>query len=143
MSPPALGASSALDTIEALVVRLKFALALEVLRDWVRQLDAGEPSALDLLAQLLGEEQAARKTRRLRAASMTVRFTQIEILQSFDFSFQPSLNKRSCLRTGTNALHRTRRSCPSPRLTRHRKLTWPPLWALRPSRRARAYSSLP
>ena len=73
MSPPAVGASSELDTIEALLVRLKLARALEVLRDLVRQLEAGELSALELLARLLGEEQAARETRRLRAASLTAR----------------------------------------------------------------------
>lgn len=97
MSPPAVGASSELDTIEALLVRLKLARALEVLRDLVRQLEAGELSALELLARLLGEEQAARETRRLRAASLTARLTQPKTLQSFDFSFQPSLDKSRIL----------------------------------------------
>jgi len=97
MSPPAVGASSELDTIEALLVRLKLARALEVLGDLVRQLEAGELSALELLARLLGEEQAARETRRLRAASLTARLTQPKTLQSFDFSFQPSLDKNRIL----------------------------------------------
>ena len=97
MSPPTVGASSELATIEALLVRLKLARALEVLGDLVRQLEAGELSALELLARLLGEEQAARETRRLRAASMTARLTQPKTLQSFDFSFQPSLDKSRIL----------------------------------------------
>ena len=78
-------------------MRLKLARALEVLGDLVRQLEAGELSALELLARLLGEEQAARETRRLRAASMTARLTQPKTLQSFDFSFQPSLDKSRIL----------------------------------------------
>ena len=97
MNPPSVGACSELDTIEALLVRLKLARALEVLGDLVRQLEAGELSALELLARLLGEEQAARETRRLRAASLTARLTQPKTLQSFDFSFQPSLDKSRIL----------------------------------------------
>ena len=97
MSPPAMGAPNQLDTIETLLVRLKLARALEVLRDRVRQFEAGEISALELIAQLLGEEQAIRETRRLKAALMTARLTQPKTLQSFDFSFQPSLDKNRVL----------------------------------------------
>ena len=97
MSPPGVGASNQIDTIEMLLVRLKLARALEVLRDLVRQFEAGETSALELIAQLLGEEQAIRETRRLKAALMTARLTQPKTLQSFDFSFQPSLDKNRVL----------------------------------------------
>lgn len=97
MSPPGVGAASQLDTIEALLVRLKLARALEVLRDLVRQLEAGELSALEVLAELLAQEQAARETRRMKAAFMTARLTQPKTLESFDFSFQPSLDKNRIL----------------------------------------------
>ena len=97
MSPPGVGAASQLDAIETQLVRLKLARALEVVRDLVRQLEAGELSALELIVQLLGEEQAARETRRLKAAYMTARLTQLKTLESFDFSFQPSLDKNRVL----------------------------------------------
>ena len=97
MSPPGVGASNQIDTIERLLVRLKLARALEVLRDLVRQFEAAEISALELIAQLLGEEQAIRETRRLKAALMTARLTQPKTLQSFDFSFPPSLDKNRVL----------------------------------------------
>ena len=109
MSPPGVGASNQIDTIEMLLVRLKLARALEVLRDLVRQFEAGETSALELIAQLLGEERQA-LVRRLeppgqrvaqrplgKAALMTARLTQPKTLQSFDFSFQPSLDKNRVL----------------------------------------------
>ena len=70
------GAPSQLDTIETLLVRLKLVWALEVLRDLVRQLEAGELSALELVAELLAQEQAARETRRMKAAFMTARLTR-------------------------------------------------------------------
>ena len=97
MSPPSVGAAGQLDAIETLLVRLKLVRALEVVRDLVRQLEAGELSALELIVQLLGEEQAARETRRLKAAYMTARLTQPKTLESFDFSFQPSLDKSRVL----------------------------------------------
>ena len=97
MSPPGVGAASQLDAIETLLVRLKLVSALEVVRDLVRQLEAGELSALELIVQRLGEEQAARETRRVKAAFMTARLTQLKTLEGFDFSFQPSLDKNRVL----------------------------------------------
>ena len=97
MSPPGVGATSRLDTIETLLVRLKLSRALEVVRDLVRQLEAGELSALEVIAELLGQEQAARETRRMKAAFMTARLTHPKTFDSFDFSSQPSVDKNRVL----------------------------------------------
>ncbi len=97
MSGVSVGASSVLDTVRTLLVRLKLARALEVLDELVRKLETGELSALEMLEQLLGEENSARETRRLRSASMTARLTRMKTLEEFDFSFQPSLDRNRIL----------------------------------------------
>jgi DNA replication protein DnaC len=93
MSGPAVGAATRIEAIEALLVRLKLARALEVLGDLVGQLETGELSALEMVEQLLVEEQAAREGRRMRTASTTARLTRLKTLDGFDFSFQPSLDR--------------------------------------------------
>ena len=98
MSPSGVDAASQLDTIESLLVRLRLASALEALRDMVRQLKASELSALELIAQLLGVEHAARDTRRLKAAYLNARLAQPKTLKSFDrtapgFLETPTLGK--------------------------------------------------
>ena len=97
MSATAIGSSTVLERLRTLLVRLKLARALEVLDELVRRLEAGELSALEMLEQLLGEEQSARETRRLRSASMTARLTRMKTLDGFDFSFQPSLDRNRIL----------------------------------------------
>jgi DNA replication protein DnaC len=93
MSAANVGAATRIETIESLLVRLKLARALEVLGDLVHRLETGELAALEMLEQLLAEEQAAREGRRMRTASMTARLTRLKTLDSFDFSFQPSLDR--------------------------------------------------
>jgi DNA replication protein DnaC len=93
MSARSVGSPTGLDHVRTLLVRLKLARALEVLDDLVRRLEGGELSALEMLEQLLDEEQTAREGRRLRSASLTARLTRVKTLESFDFSFQPSLDR--------------------------------------------------
>lgn len=97
MSATRIGSVSLLERLHTLLVRLKLARALEVLDAQVRRLENGELSALEFLEQLLAEEQAAREGRRLRSASMTARLTRMKTLDSFDFSFQPSLDRNRIL----------------------------------------------
>jgi DNA replication protein DnaC len=71
--------------------------ALEELDACVRRLEEGNISALEMLDELLGEEHSTRETRRIKAQLMTARLTRIKTLESFDFSFQPSLDRNRIL----------------------------------------------
>jgi len=97
MSARGIGSKTLLDRVRTLLVRLKLARALEVLDELVRRIEGGELSALEMLEQLLDEEQTAREGRRLRSASLTARLTRVKTLDSFDFSFQPSLDRHRIL----------------------------------------------
>lgn len=82
-----------LDRIRDHLVCLKMSCALEALDASIRRLEQGELSALELLDTLLGEECLTRESRRIKSSMMTARLTRIKTLQSFDFGFQPSLDK--------------------------------------------------
>ncbi len=86
-----------LERIRCHLVGLKMSRALEALDACVRRFEDGELSALELLDELLGEEQATRETRRIKSSLMTARLTRIKTLEGFDFSFQPSLDKNRIL----------------------------------------------
>ena len=49
------------------------------------------------LDRLLGEEYTRREARRFRAQLLTSRLTRVKTLESFDFSFQPSLDRNRIL----------------------------------------------
>lgn len=84
-------------TIRQRLVGLKMARALEVLDQTVAQLEQGSLSALEAIDVLLQEELTMRESRRIRMGLMTARLTQIKTLESFDFSFQPSLDRNQVL----------------------------------------------
>ena len=90
-------AETPLERIRAHLVGMKMSRSLEVLDDCVRRVEDGQLSALQFLDELLGEEQATRETRRIKSCLMTARLTRIKTLESFDFSFQPSLDKNRIL----------------------------------------------
>jgi DNA replication protein DnaC len=84
---------SATDRIRQYLVGLKMPLALEQLDHVLRQLEQGEISALEALELLLGQELMTRETRRIKMSLQTARLTTIKTLESYDFSFQPSLDR--------------------------------------------------
>jgi len=86
-----------LERVRRHLVGLKMSRALEALDACVRRLEEGELSALELLDTLLGEEHMTRETRRIKTSLMTARLTRIKTLESFDFSFQPSLDRNRIL----------------------------------------------
>ena len=86
-----------LERIRAHLVGMKMSRALEVLDGCVRRVEDGQLSALELLDEVLGEERATRETRRIKSCLLTARLTRIKTLESFDFSFQPSLDKNRIL----------------------------------------------
>jgi len=82
-----------LDRIRASLVGLRMPCALEALDHTMRQLERGEVGALEAIDALLSEEYATRETRRIGVSLKTARLLPPKSLESFDFTFQPSLDR--------------------------------------------------
>lgn len=92
-----MSALSTLERVKQHLVELKMVSALEALDGVLRRVERDELSTLEALEALLGEENTLRESRRIRAQLMTSRLTHIKTLESFDFSFQPSLDRNRIL----------------------------------------------
>jgi DNA replication protein DnaC len=75
------------------LVGLRMPRALETLDQLVQQLERGQVGAIEAIETLLVEEITIREGRRVKAALQMARLTPIKTLSSFDFSFQPSLDR--------------------------------------------------
>jgi DNA replication protein DnaC len=82
-----------IDNIRHNLVGLKMPRALEILDITVRGIERGEMTALEAINALLSEELTLRENRRVKMALVMARLSAIKTLASFDFSFQPSLDK--------------------------------------------------
>ena len=82
-----------IDNIKRNLVGLKMPRALEILDITVRGIERGEMTALEAINALLSEELTMRENRRVKMALVMARLSAIKTLASFDFSFQPSLDK--------------------------------------------------
>jgi DNA replication protein DnaC len=82
-----------LDRIQDALVGLKMPRALEALDHIVQRLERGEVTAIEAIDALLSEEYATRETRRIDIALRTSKLLPVKTLESFDFSFQPSLDR--------------------------------------------------
>ncbi len=89
--------SGVLEQVRRHLVGLKMQRALETLDAVLRQLEQGELSFLEAMERLLGDELTMRETRRIKIALRTARLTTIKTLSSFDFTFQPSLDRNRIL----------------------------------------------
>jgi DNA replication protein DnaC len=85
--------SETLDRIRASLIGLRMPRALEALDHTVRRIERGELTALEAIDGLLAEEHATRENRRVGVALKTARLTPPKTLESFNFSFQPSLDR--------------------------------------------------
>jgi DNA replication protein DnaC len=85
--------SDILERIRTNLVALRMPRALEALDHTMRRLERGEITALEAIDGLLGEEHVTREGRRISVAVKTARLFPIKTLESFDFSFQPSLDR--------------------------------------------------
>jgi DNA replication protein DnaC len=85
------------ERIRRTLVALRMPRALELIDHAVQQLERGEASALELIDTLLAEELSVRESRRIKTALMMARLSTIKTLDSFDFSFQPSLDRERIL----------------------------------------------
>ena len=79
--------------IQRSLVGLRMPRALEVLDHVLQRLEQGELTAVEAVDELLHEEYSSREGRRIGMALNTSRLMPIKTLESFDFSFQPSLDK--------------------------------------------------
>ena len=79
--------------IRSNLVGLRMPRALEVLDHVFQRLEAGELTAIEALDEVLNEEFTSREGRRVSMALMTARLAPIKTLESFDFTFQPSLDR--------------------------------------------------
>ncbi|WP_420337126.1 IS21-like element helper ATPase IstB [Roseibium sp.] len=84
---------SATTRIRESLIGLRMTRAMEVLDHTLQRLEKGEISALEAVDDLLNEEYSSREGRRVGVALTTARLTPIKTLESFDFSFQPSLDR--------------------------------------------------
>ena len=82
-----------IDRISAALVRLKMPRALEALSPTLRRLEQGEITAVEAIDAILSEEYALRETRRIDIALRTAKLLPVKMIESFDFAFQPSLDR--------------------------------------------------
>ncbi len=82
-----------LDNIRQTLVRLKMPFALEHFSWVVRQLEDGQLNALEAMDALLTEELTNRENRRIKMSINTAGLMPPKSLESFDFAFQPSLDR--------------------------------------------------
>ncbi len=81
------------DRIGAALVGLKMPRALEALGPTLRRLEQGEITAVEAIDALLSEDCALRETRRIDIALRTAKLLPVKTVESFDFAFQPSLDR--------------------------------------------------
>jgi DNA replication protein DnaC len=86
-----------IDRIRRHLVALKMPSALEGLDNLVRRFEQGQITPLELIETLLQEERGLRESRRVKMALLTARLTTLKTLESFDFRFQPSLDRNRIL----------------------------------------------
>ena len=79
--------------IRSSLVGLRMPRALEVLDHTLQRLEQGEMTAVEAIDELLLEEYSSREGRRVAMALNTARLLPIKTLESFDFTFQPSLDR--------------------------------------------------
>lgn len=91
------GPSAVLDRIRRHLVALKMPTAIEHLDALVQRFEQGQINPYELLEHLLAEERHLRENRRVKMALLTARLTTLKTLESFDFSFQPSLDRNRIL----------------------------------------------
>lgn len=85
--------ATTIDKIRSHLVGLAMPRALEMADHVVRRVEQGEISLLEALDVLLGEELAVRESRRIASGMRLSKLPAMKTIQSFDFAFQPSIDK--------------------------------------------------
>jgi hypothetical protein len=86
-----------IERIRRYLVGLRMPRALETLDHLVAQIERGQLGTIEAIEMLLAEELTIRETRRIKAALQMARLSVVKTLSSFDFVFQPSLDRNRIL----------------------------------------------
>ena len=88
-----MSAPAAVEMIKAHLADLQMPGSLEVVDALMEQLDGGVISAAEALEQILSAQVSLRRERRIISAMRSSRRRGAKTLDSFDFSFQPSIDR--------------------------------------------------
>ncbi len=89
-----MGDSFALERISKNLTRLRLAHTRDILADYVKSAQEQSKSYLQFLDELLEEEVSVKEERRIETALRISGLPFIKTIDDFDFTFQPSLDKR-------------------------------------------------
>lgn len=81
------------DTIRGMLADLKMPGSLEAVDSILSEIDGGRLAATEAINRLLTAQISLRNNRRLQAAMRSSRLPAVKTLESFDFSFQPSIKR--------------------------------------------------
>jgi len=90
-------ATATVAALKAHLADLQMPGSLEAVDDLLRRLDQGALSPADAMEQLLAAQVALRRQRRLQTAMSTSRLPAVKTLETFDFTFQPSIDRAQVL----------------------------------------------
>src|SRR5580698_7198622 len=81
------------DGIRSMLADLKMPGSLEAVDGILAEIDGGHLAATEAISRLLSAQISLRNNRRLQAAMRSSRLPAVKTLESFDFSFQPSIKR--------------------------------------------------
>jgi DNA replication protein DnaC len=81
------------DAIRGMLADLKMPGSLEAIDGILGDIDGGRLAATEALNRLLSAQITLRNNRRLQAAMRSSRLPAVKTLESFEFSFQPSIKR--------------------------------------------------
>jgi DNA replication protein DnaC len=81
------------DTIRGMLADLKMPGSLEAVDGILSEIDSGRIAATEAINHLLAAQVTLRNNRRLQAAMRSSRLPAVKTLETFDFSFQPSIKR--------------------------------------------------
>jgi DNA replication protein DnaC len=92
-----MSAVTTISSIKAQLADLSMPGSLEVVDHLMQQLDQGALSAAEAMDKLLAAQVSLRRQRRLYSAMHASRLPTVKRLDSFDFAFQPSIDRNQIL----------------------------------------------
>jgi DNA replication protein DnaC len=92
-----MSADTTINSIKAKLADLSMPGSLEVVDHLMSQLDQGALSAAEAMDELLSAQVSLRRERRLFSAMRSSRLPTLKRLDSFDFAFQPSIDRNQIL----------------------------------------------
>ena len=92
-----MSASATIASIKAHLTDLEMPGSLEAIDDLMEKLDSGSLSPAEAMDNLLAAQVSLRRERRLISAMRSSRLPAIKRLDTFDFSFQPSIDRHQIM----------------------------------------------